>query len=339
MNILFIDPACWEGHIAYNRYWIDMFQKEHISFKAVLKLGYGKSLNLSAENIIWEYTEPTKDTPKHQLLCQIYKHINPRQFDYVVFSVVNKGAFIRSPFFLFTRCILVSHVWSPPSFLYKLFLRILSFRHRLVSIDPFIHQNLLQHRIPNTLVIHPVPRWSAVTSRVTESHLFQVYVPSRNSHTEFTGWIKQDSSFSAWLRQNGIQLHIRDSHTDKQEEIIFSDELMDAQTYQQKIQQADLILIPYDSDFTNRISNVFLEAIALHKNILIKRPTHLDHYQTFDPQGLHLRYFSTLQEFKEQLLYFKTASEVPSHTYQSLIDIFSIENMGEQFCRLIHLRS
>lgn len=337
MNILFIDPACWEGHIAYNRYWIEMFQKEHISFKAALKLGYGKSLNLSAENIVWEYPEPTADTSKHQLLYQIYKHTNPQEFDYVVFSVVDKSAFIRSPFFLFTRCILVSHIWSSPSFIYKLFLRVLSFRHRLVSIDPFIHQNLLQHHIPNTLVIHPVPHWNMITSPETGSHLFQVYVPSRNSHTEFTTWIKQDSSFSAWLRQNEIQLHIRDSHTDKQGEITFSDELMDHPTYQEKMQQADLILIPYDSDFINRISNVFLEAIALHKNILVKRPTHLDHYQSFDPQGLHLRYFSTFQELQEQLLYFKTAPKVPPHFYHSLVSFFSIENMGRQFCRLIHL--
>ena len=57
----------------------------------------------------------------------------------------------------------------------------------------------------------------------------------------------------------------------------------------------------------------------------------------FDVAGHHIRFFSTVEELKQQLLYFKTVAEVPMHFYDSLISEFSLEKMYRQFCQLIHI--
>lgn len=338
MRILLIDPVCWPEHSTYNRYWIEVFRRKKIDFKAVLQSEYGVQLGLRPVDIEWEYPVERKCgfSYKLKLLYRIFRKVDVRQFDYVVFSVVDKQAFLLSPFFFFTRAIIVSHVWNQFSVGYKLFLRLLALRHHLVSIDPFIHKNLWRNKIPNTLIVHPSPDWIIGRKYLKEQNYFTAYVPGRNSNQEFIGLVMQEQTLKTWLSNNFIRLEIRCSNlTEGDDSLFFTNQFLLSQTYREKMEEADVIVIPYDSSFTNRISNVFFEAVALRKNILIKRNTHLDYYQEFDLQGIHIRFFTTLDEFKRQLLYFKTVPPVPEHFYDKLIDTFSIENMCMQFYQLI----
>lgn len=340
MKILFVDPVCWKEHITYNQFWIETLNISNISYDTAFVQGYQKLLNaklINAQN--YEIAAPYGNSGlinNTRFLWHLYYKVNVRSYQYIVFSSINKLAFLCSPFFWSAKAIIVSHSWKTPiTVFYKLLLKIISSKHILISLDNFIYEYLRNNKIRTHVIPHPIVQpFTTNTATHKEKQLINIFAPSKSIDKELLDSLYKDTTLNNWLKEHKIKLHIRNHiYTQNSSNLIFSTGYIQDSEYKNLFLNADIILIAYPSTFTNRVSNVFYEAIGNKKHIILLKGTHLDNYANeYDPNHTIIKPFNDIFSLKDVIINTKGDQKILSQ----LITEHSLINMQKHFLSIVN---
>ena len=340
MKILFIDPVCWKEHVTYNQFWIQTLNTSPITYDTAFVKGYSKLLkNKAKKTRTYEIKAKIGNNGivnNIYFLWALYFKIDINSYKYIVFSSINKLAFICSPFFWGPKAIIVSHTWKNPiTNLYKLLLKIISSRHILISLDKYIYQFLLNNKINTYIISHPISQVIDTNNlSETNNNNINILAPSKSFDRDLLEMLYKDDTLEDWLQAHKIKLHIRNqTYNKKGTNIVFSTGYILNSEYKKIFTNANIILIAYPKTFTNRVSNVFYEAIGNQKKVLLLQGTHLDNYlKEYDPCQTVIKSFTDVNSLKKAI----TLLDCNNHCLTRLVTEHSLANMQKQFNMLIN---
>ena len=341
MKILFVDAVCWKEHIAYNKYWLIALNEIQKPYDTAFVKGYdkylrdcfcgGKNIEISANFGNSGYVNNLK------FLWRLFFKIHLRSYRYIIFSSINKLAFICSPFFFVSRALLVSHTWqSTITPLYRMLLNVITWRHKLIVLDQFISDFLQANKIEATVIPHPI---NIEESNVNYSFLqnnIVVFAPSKSTDVAQVEQWFHDKTLNDWLKSHHVYMYVRNKIYNKSfSNIAFSTDYLESQQYHKLFNSAYIILIAYPQTFTNRVSNVFYEAIGKRKRILLLQGTHLDKYRLkYDMHQTRIRNFRDIESLKEGILQLTQICN-SNNALDELISEHSLSNMQEHLLAII----
>ena len=340
MKILFIDPVCWKEHVTYNQFWIETLNTSPVAYDTAFVRGYYKLLENKAEGTRnYEIKAKTGNDGiinNVRFLWSLYFKIDINAYKYIIFSSINKLAFLCSPFFWGPKAIIVSHTWKTPiTNAYRIFLKIIGSRHFLISLDKYIYQYLLHYKINTYVISHPISQsFDTKKSLETNNNNIHIFAPSKSIDRNLLETLYKDDTLEDWLKTHGIKLHIRNqAYNKKGTNIVFSTGYIPDSEYKKKFRDANIILIAYPKTFTNRVSNVFYEAIGNQKKVLLLQGTHLDNYlKEYDPNQTVIKAFTDVNNLKQAI----TLLDRNNRCLTQLITEHSLANMQKQFNILIN---
>lgn len=338
MKLLLVDIVCWREHVSYNNYWIKALNSLNIPYDAVFVGDYAKLLTdlkaVSRYSLTGELGKGGFDNSM-KMLKQLNGIVDCSVYDRIIFTAVNKLAFIISPLFFKTHSVIVSHVWPDKiGFKSQLCYKIINTRHNLISLDMFLQAWLMRNGINTTEITHPIPSMNVVRQACHRNNKVTIFSPSKGIDSDFLRNIIECHKFHDWLNCNNVKLILRNNDIEYHaSNIDISKGYIPQSQYNKLFYEADAILIAYPSSFKTRVSNVFYEAIGAAKPMLIKEGTHLDEYLKFGDEGLYV--FEDIDSLKSSIKSIVKCTTAPQ--FVNIRQHHSVDNMSQQVQALLQI--
>lgn len=310
-KILFIDPLSPEGHVQYNRYWIKALRELNLDFETIFRESYTKNFELSEECFkLPEELYLKIDSTKNfflkryylfKVLLYIKRNFDLEKYDFIIYSSFeNFSYYIYKILFREKNSILILHnnIQKLNNYIVKKVLKNISSKNKLISLSEEIKIELEKKGIISFRVTHPIPEPIEKKKKKKEEKLV-VFSPSKSSIDDE---IIQKIFESKKIKKNqNLKLILRSSNFEKKDSnILITKKFYKQMEYNDTFNSAAVILLPYKSSFQNRVSNVFFEAIANNKILLIKKGTYLDAY-SFEKNILYFENILELEEILEEI--------------------------------------
>lgn len=287
-KILFIDPLSPDGHVQYNSYWLRVLNELECEYDIIFKEKYKKNFNL--EKNVYEIPEEfyikinsTKNFFKKRyylfLILKWIKNIeNSGNYDYIIFSSFeNFSYFIYNLIYKNKKNYLILHnnLEKLNNVIIKTILKIISQKNILISLSEGIKKNLEAKGIKSEIIIHPIPDpFDKKYFKKIKKTIF--FSPSKSSIDE--DMINNIFKSQKIKKTNKIFFLRSSEYEGKCFNVEVIKKRLSNLEYENLFKEADVILLPYKKTFQNRVSNIFFEAIANEKQLLIQKGSYLDYY-------------------------------------------------------------
>lgn len=309
MRILVIDYISYPGHQIFNKIHIDALAEMGFELHLVGREGQFNNIdireNISVSKIPERYYK-TNIIPAVSFRIQgirtllwIKRHIDYKDYEAVIFltyDILSLFIFhIRQKTYLINHNN-VSQLWSRVK-LY--FTRNLphNYIHIALNIDM---ENRLKELLPHRAVYHVPHGICSPSSNVVRPHFFKsdgifLFCPiNRNFDISFITSVFESDELIEYLRKKNLPLYVKASLGIRCKHplirLVPSD--INAAEYNYMVQQAAVVILPYNNDFKYRCSGIFFECVASNTPIVT---TKLDSMAIYK-QDVNMKMFSNVVE-------------------------------------------
>jgi len=302
-KLLYVDPLSPNGHINFNRIFIEALNLTFKTIHFAFRENYSKNLNV--DNMQKVYSIPGKYYKKRKnkiatrfalfrILQFIKNECNLNEYDYIIFASYEEISLYLS--FIKKPLILINHnnISGLDNKIKLFFFKKIAKNNVNIIFENYMKEFLETKGVKNTYVIHHgIP--PAYNSNILEDSSLReqyenierydnvIFCPSSSSVDKiFLNEIKSNQKFNKFLEINNILLIIKDNTNVKKMNNIFviNNYLSDIQ-YQYLFLKSNFILIPYPKTFSYRVSSVLFEAIANRKMCLLSNIQALNIYKKY----------------------------------------------------------
>lgn len=299
-TVLYIDVICSEGHVPFNKIYINKLLSAGYEVKLILKKNYVKKLNLPNSMILFElpsflfYDFKRIGIMNRLLMLLSLIYINLRIFSNRFKDIYIGGYEEISFFFSFflKKTILINHnnVAGLSSNVKRFFFKQNSRKHKLLVFNENIKDYLMKMKVRNIIVNpHGLPEKFQNPENISNYNSFDkiIFLPSSNSSDlQIITELINNNSFLNFLKENNIVFIIKGSFVIENANIKIIDGFLDYKDYKGLFIESDIILLPYPVSFKYRVSGIFHECLANNKICLLSRIESFDIYKdyfTYDP--------------------------------------------------------
>lgn len=346
MKILLIDQLSPRGHVKYDRYWINILENLKIDFEFIGRESFLKNIDIDKKFIKLSIPEKYYEniTDKNilireyaliKLLLYIKNNINIMTYSNIVFLSFENISMFFSMFFHQKKILLVLHnnlKRLNNKVIYNI-IKFLSKSNTLISLDNFININLSEIGIKNKIIIHPLIKSYVQQNDLKNNKEIIVFSPSITSiDKKFLTSLLQDEEFKELLQEKNIKLILRHKELKSSiNNIVILSEFLSESSYNNLLEKSDIIFLPYEKNFNNRISGVLLEAISLEKSLIIPKYNDLKYFLNFKQDNI--KGFINIDELKQIL---KEANKMlKKNNYENIKKNYSMNKMKEDILRII----
>jgi len=314
-KLLYIDPLSPNGHINFNKIYIEALFKIFESIDFAFKQGYEEKLPIPKNAKIYSIPEKYYISSDNKIANRfkyfqinkyIKKHCNINQYDFVIFSSYEEISLYLS--FFSRTLIIVNHnnlcgLHNP----IKLhFFKKVANKNINIVFENYMRDYLSLLGVKNIYTIHhgltnPYDKKIKEDTDLIndfayiENFKYVIFSPSSTStDTNFLGNLISNDEFKMFLHENGILLILKykQLNYDSGNIRIIDNYLTDSQ-YKYIFLRSDLILIPYSNNFSYRVSAVLFEAMSNNKLCILSNIRALNIYKdyfNYDP------YYENIEE-------------------------------------------
>lgn len=295
-RILFVDLLSPAGHVNYDMNMLRLLSKEFLvdcflreSFFSQIPTEFYRNAEACPASI---FPDTCSNSVSNRLLFILKWRYNQirfinsilkrhRQYDYVFFSSIDIFSFSLAT--RFRRCDWVSFVDhgvyrlmnKGARFFYK---HILKKEIQIIALEEYISQYLVDYNIKNkvSVIHHPIPLIEKQHIQVIEDKdFFEIFAPSTSNDERF---ITQLIQLEAKIPSHTI-IHIR-SNARKYEgnNLVVYNRRIPAEEYDKLFNEADFILLPYESTYNYRTSAILFESLNKGKRVILLHNNTLSRY-------------------------------------------------------------
>lgn len=287
-KILYIDPISHIEHSMFNSIYINDISKDN-SVHLIMREGATAHLQLNFEiqtshipNKLYRNFPNYGGLLNRLLLLRVLLYIkikyNFDNYDYVIFSCYEEFSFYFS--YIKRKCYLINHnnLHSVKNKVKLHILQSINKRHRLIVLHDNFRDLLLNYNIKSLVIKHGLPEKISLDEAGGElryridfnKYKSVVFSPSKGSiDKKLLEKLVNDSIFNEFLKVNKILFVIKGSLISKLSNILVIDYFLSKEDYDYIFYHSEIIFIGYGKEFQNRISGVYIEAIANQKKILL----------------------------------------------------------------------
>ncbi len=293
-KILYIDHISPDGHINFNKIYLDALMRQKYQVDIVCKAGYFKKIKtsnshfkLEIPNILYRYKDGITNRILFFLQLIYIKHkIDFSNYDYILLSSYEEISlfFAKYKYKLF----IVNHdnIRGLDSRIKRFFIKKISQKNTHIVFEQYIKEHLKMYRINNVCVIshgliNPLNiknvNFNSLHNICPDLHNaplynYVIFSPSASSTDyKFIRSLLSDESFGKFLMKNKI-IFIAKGHFSKSnnKNIVIINNYLSQQQYESLFSISNLILICYPSSFKYRVSGILMECISNEKICFIK---------------------------------------------------------------------
>jgi|GEM_PF-561055 hypothetical protein B2_15743 len=344
-KILLIDQLSPEGHINYDKFWINALENLKIDYTFVGKKSFLKKLDVS-NNInkleipeiyyknIGDKNIIIREYALLKILSYIKRKLSLKDYDRIVFlSFENFSLFLS---FYFHKknvySILHNNLRRIDNFSILKILKYLSKKINLVSLDYYIKNGLENIGISTKVIIHPLVEISGEIA-LEKTNRVVLFSPSISSTDEtFISNVISDLKILKILEEKNIEIIFRSKNINyNSANIKVISEYLSEQEYRELLKGADYLLLPYEKNFNYRISGVLLEGISLNKKMIIPKYNDLKYFLKFNKESI-LGFFD-IEDFRSLLE--KLDKNTNTVNYENIKKIYSNDNMEKDILNIL----
>ncbi|MDU1911462.1 hypothetical protein [Fusobacterium sp.] len=346
MKILLIDQLSPRGHVKYDKYWINILKNLKIDFEFIGRESFLKSMAIDKKFIKLSIPEKYYENVTNKnilireyalikLLLYIKSNINIMAYSNIVFLSFENISMFLSMFFHQKKILLILHnnlKHINNKIIYNI-VKFLSKSNTLISLDDFINVNLSGMGIENKVIIHPLIGSYVQQNNLKNNEEIIIFSPSITSvDKKILIFLLQDEKLKKILQEKNIKLILRDKELKSSiDNIVILSEFLSEDSYSNLMEKSDIIFLPYEKDFNNRISGVLLEAISLEKSLIIPKYNNLKYFLNFKQENI--KGFIDIDELKQIL---KDVNKMlKRNNYENIKENYSMNKMKEDILRLI----
>ena len=345
-KVLLIDQLSPEGHINYDKFWINSLDNLKIEYTFVgkesfldkleipnnvqkLKIPNNYYKNIGHKNII------IRELALYKILKFIKNSLSLESYDKIIFlSFENFSFFFSFPFHKNNVYnVLHNNLRRIGDAKVLKILKYLSKKVNLVSLDTYIQDGLNRIGICTKLVTHPLVKFSENIT-LKENERILLFSPSISSTDQaFINDVINNEEILKILEEKNIEIIFRSKNINYSSETIkVISEYLSENEYQKLLKEADYLLLPYEKNFNYRISGVLLEGISLDKKMIIPKYNDLKYFLSFNKEGI-LGFFD-LVEFKKLLEKLDKNSNMID--YEDIKKMYSNDKMEKDILNILN---
>ena len=324
--VLYIDVICSDGHVAFNKIYINKLLSAGYEVKLILKKNYEKKLNLPNSMILFElpsflfYDFKRIGIINRLLMLLSLIYINLRIFSNR-FKDIYIGGYEEISFyfsFFIKKTILIKHnnISGLDNKLKRYFFIKNSKKHKLLVFNEDIKNYLIKLKLKNIIVKpHGLPEKFYLSSGNNNFSDFVkiIFIPSSNSSDQkFILELINNYFFLDYLKVNNYLLIIKGSYSNVNPNLLVIKNPLSYEDYKDIFMNADIILLPYPNSFKFRVSNVLHECIANNKICLLSK------IESFEVYSIHFNFnpfFQNINELIERINYVVNSNNLMNSIY------------------------
>lgn len=325
-RVLVLDLLCPKGHIAFDSGVIDALGQCTTLHVAVAREYFGKKTPRGASALYeapaWLYAPSSRlGFRVKQLFVVLYWSLRLGWGSYDAILVLSYetislllsiGLFGRRvPLYAFDHASLDDLASSVKQWSF----RELSQRVHHLVLEPYMVDTVRRFGGPMvhvSVIPHPMGYFSASETKDVKDSSGNACLccvgPSQSNDESFIEWMIHEEALTCVLRQHSVSLvlHSKNLSFDDGWLHVYHNHLND-NAYETLLCDADLVVLPYPRSFSNRVSNVLLEALACRKHWIGTDIPMFRNYASMYPmlgqvcQGYRELLYALLQETREEL--------------------------------------
>lgn len=346
MKILLIDQLSPRGHIKYAKYWINILKNLKIDFEFIGRESFLKNIDIDKKFIKLSIPEKyyknmtnknilIREYAMIKLLLYIKNNINVTKYSNIVFLSFENISIFFSVFFHQKKILLILHnnlKHINNKIIYNI-IKFLSKSNTLISLDNFINVNLSEMGIKNKVITYPLIKGYVQQDNLKNNKEIIIFSPSISSiDKKLVTSLLQDEEVGKILQERNIKLILRDKELkSSMNNLVILSEFLSEDSYNNLLKKSDIIFLPYEKDFNNRISGVLLEAISLDKSLIIPKYNNLKCFLNFKQDNI--KGFIDINELKQIL---KDVNKMlRKNDYENIKENYSMNKMEEDILKII----
>lgn len=293
-NLLYIDPFCNNGHINYNKLYVNIFLEYNLHVDLILKEGYINKLGLPSKLLRLELPKKYYPNKTGKLISRIYlfkillfikNNINLECYDYVIFSGYEEITFYFTN--IAKNSFLINHdnVSGLKNGIKRFFNKRISSKNTHIVFAEFIKNRLAHFDINKMIVVslgifppYKIDRFKiksilkSIDNRIdTEKYKYIIFAPAGSKYGDnFINMLLSNGVFLDYLYKKRILFIVKDkllnSHNDN---VLIINKILSDLQYQSLFIQSSAILIQYPASFDYRVSGIFMECLSNNKKCLL----------------------------------------------------------------------
>lgn len=312
-KILYIDVICADGHINFNKIYINSLIKSNEDVKLILKKGYAEKMGFNSKFILFELPEfMFYDFKKIPFINRLMMTINLMYINLRIlfknYSKIYVGSYEEISFFFSffsKKTILINHNnISGLSNRVKLFFFIkLSKKHTMLVFNNKIRDYLFELNAKNIIVKpHGLPEVFSknIIYSIRKHDERIIFLPSHNSiDVNFIDSAFSNEVFLAFLKKYNFKIVKKGGTIYKDSNILTINKVLAYEEYKSIFLQSDIILLPYPSTFKHRVSGVLHECFANDKLCLL---SNIDAFRVYEENFNYNPFFCDINDLSQRLL-------------------------------------
>lgn len=292
-KLIYIDTFCDDGHVNFNKIYIDGLKKENYSIIFILKKGYGEKLMLSEEHTLIELPNFLYKTYKIGFLNRIINYTLINYLFLIIFLKLDKEAVKLIT--AYDELVLSFCPWFPASNLVnhnnidniknkfkKIFFINLQKKHSHIVFNNYINNYLKNLGVINSVVVpHGLP---PKLEHYKKESKFKKYIllPFSNSiDSNFIKKLLDNAAFIEFLKQKDINIVIKGITGKNTLNVFYINKYLKKIEYNSLLMSSYCVLLPYSEGFNYRVSGILHECIANNKPVLVRKTKSFLVYKSF----------------------------------------------------------
>lgn len=329
-KILYIDVMCSNGHVSFNKIYINKLISSGYEVKLILKKKYVKKLNLPDSMILFElpyflfYDFKGIGIMNRLMMLISFIYINIRistsKFRDIYIGGYEEISFYFS--FFINKTILINHnnIGGLNNKLKKYFFIKNTKKHKVLVFNEKIKNYLIKLKVKNIIVKpHGLPEkfYTSEHGNMYDTFRKVIFIPSSNSsNLKFILELINNCSFLEYLKKNNYLLIIKGDFSTINPNLIVINGYLDFEVYKKIFLKADIILLPYPISFKYRVSGVLHECLANNKICLLSK---IESFEVYTPHFKYNPFFRNIIELTERIDYLTNSNEFSSsYNYEDL---------------------
>lgn len=317
-KILYIDVICADGHINFNKIYINSLIKSNDDVKLILKKGYANKMGFNSKFILFELPEFLfYDFKKIPFLNRLMMTISLIYINFKIlfknYSNIYIGSYEEISFFCSffgKKTTLINHnnISGLSNSLKRFFFIKLSKKHTMLVFNNQIRDYLYELSVKNVIVKpHGLPEVFSknIINPIRKHNERIIFLPSHNSiDVNFIDDAFSNEMFLSLLKEYNFKIVKKGGTVYKDSNIVTIDKVLGYEEYKSIFLESDIILLPYPSTFKYRVSGVLHECFVNNKLCLL---SNIDAFRVYEGNFNYNPFFSDVDDLCQRLLELMTS--------------------------------
>ncbi|WP_312342370.1 hypothetical protein [Chryseobacterium binzhouense] len=335
-KILYIDVICADGHINFNKIYINSLIESNEDVKLILKKGYANKMGFNSKFVLFELPEFLfYDFKKIRFFNRLMMTISLMYINIRIlfknYSNIYIGSYEEISFFCSffgKKTILINHnnISGLSNSLKRFFFIKLSKKHTMLVFNNQIRDYLYELNIKNVIVKpHGLPEVFSknIITPIRKHSERIIFLPSHNSiDVNFIDDAFNNEMLLSLLKEYNFKIVKKGGTVYKDSNIVTIDKVLGYEEYKSILLESDIILLPYPSTFKYRVSGILHECFVNDKLCLL---SNIDAFRVYEGNFNYNPFFSDVNDLcrrlSELMISFLSEESYNGNYYKNLSEL------------------